>query len=286
MRPADNIEKHIKNNKLHVCCRSQMDEKILGESFDVMEQAMQKKQAEGRPVIWKNIMQNNVSKLAVAAIIIVAAFIGINQFGGSVNITSVAFAEITEAMKNVSWMHQVSEGFQNGVEAVAEQWIGFNDKIHAAKWGDGKITFWAIRDHKKYSYNPADGKIKVDLTNEDTFPLNLSSPVTLLESMDKVLREQGAEIITRVGTYNSKKTLIQEISLSNVAGHLNQNMRLYVDPNTKRLQGAEVEGKDTDGNVIMAGNITISYPENGPMDIYELGVPRDSEIITVSKEEK
>ena len=284
MRPADNIEKHIKNNKLHVRSSSQIDEKILGDSFNAMEQAMQKKQAEGRPVIWRTIMQSKISKLAIAAIIIIAALIGINQFGGSVNITSVAFAEITEAMKNVSWMHQVSEGFQNGVEGVGEQWIGFEDNIHAAKWADGKIFFWAIKEHKRYSYDPADGKIKVDITTEESFPLSLASPVELLESMDKVMREHGAKIVTKAGKYKDKKTLIQKISFSNVEGHLNQNMRLYIEPDSKRLLGAEVEGKDADGNIIMAGNITFSYPENGPMDIYELGVPRDCEIIYVNEE--
>lgn len=283
MRPADNIEKHVKNNKLHVCSSSQMDEKVLGDSFDAMEQALQKNQAENRPDIWRNIMRSRISKLAVAAIIIIAVLIGINQFGGSVNITSVAFAEIKEAMKTVPWMHQVSKGFQNGVEGVAEQWIGFNDKIHAGKWGDGKVTFWAIKDNKRYSYDPANGKIKIDSTTEDSFPLSLSSPVALFESMNKTLKEQGAEIVTKAGKYNGKKAIIQDMSLSG-EGLSSQSVRLYIEPDSKRLLCAEVEGKDADGNIIMGGTATFSYPENGPKDIYDLGVPRDCEIIYSNEE--
>jgi hypothetical protein len=48
--------------------------------------------------------------------------------------------------------------------------------------------------------------------------------------------------------------------------------------------GAEVEGKDADGKIIMGGTATFSYPENGPKDIYDLGVPRDCEIIYGNEE--
>lgn len=101
MRPAENIEKHIKNNKLHVCSSSQMDEKILCDSFDAMDQAMQKKQAKVKPVIWRNIMKTKTTKLAIVAMVIIVALIGINQFGGSIDGASVAWAEVIEKIEQV-----------------------------------------------------------------------------------------------------------------------------------------------------------------------------------------
>ena len=52
-------------------------------------------------ILWSDIMKSPITKLAVAAVVIIVVLIGINQFGGSVDMASVAWAEVFEAMEDV-----------------------------------------------------------------------------------------------------------------------------------------------------------------------------------------
>lgn len=231
--------------------------------------------------IWRIIMKSKITKLAAAAVIIIAVMIGVNQFGGSIDLSTIAFAEISEAMKKVPWMHMANRGFDEKIEGPVELLIGFEAKIAVSKDSKGKITLLNIGEHKSYEYDPENRSITIDYAYEDDFPLNLSSPVSLLESMHKMLKEQGAQIITRETKYNGQRAQVQEISLSSV-GQNNEShiLRLYIQPDSKLLFAAQVEGTDSNGNIIMDGEITFSYPQTGPADIYDLGVPHDAEIIS------
>ncbi|MFH1614649.1 MAG: hypothetical protein ABIG61_06165 [Planctomycetota bacterium] len=46
--------------------------------------------------IWRIIMKSRITKIAAAAVIIIAILLGINQFGGSVDMAGVAWAEVVE----------------------------------------------------------------------------------------------------------------------------------------------------------------------------------------------
>ena len=47
-------------------------------------------------ILWSNIMKSRITKLAAAAVIIIAVMIGINQFGGSIGGGSVVWADVIE----------------------------------------------------------------------------------------------------------------------------------------------------------------------------------------------
>ncbi len=51
--------------------------------------------------IWRIIMKSKITKFAAAAVIIIAALIGINQFGGSVDMAGVAWADVLEQISKV-----------------------------------------------------------------------------------------------------------------------------------------------------------------------------------------
>jgi len=225
------------------------------------------------------IMRSRITKLATAAVILVAIIIGVNQFSGSIDLATIALADISEAMKNVPWMHHINRGFEKG---VTEQWIGFETKIHALKWVNGTVTFWNIKEHKKYEYDPENNSITIDYALvEDDFPSQLSSPVSFLEDAIKMLEEQGVEIITKETEYNGQIVQLQEILPPERPNKWGESyiLRLYIQPDTKLLLAGQVKGTDSNGNTIFDGNITFSYPQTGPADIYDLGVPRDAQII-------
>lgn len=56
-----------------------------------------------RPDIWRIIMNSKITKFAAAAVILIAILIGLNQFGGSVDGSSVAFGQVLEYLQTYSY---------------------------------------------------------------------------------------------------------------------------------------------------------------------------------------
>ena len=236
--------------------------------------------------IWRIIMKSKITKFAAAAVIIIAILIGINQFGGSIDGTTIAFAQVIENMKKMPWMHVVGVGVAKGITGTGEQWIGFEEKKFAYKGPLGEVFFLNIREHKKYEYDPEKHIITIDYAYEEDMPLNLSSPVSFLENMHRTLKEHGVEITIKQGEYNGRKVQIQEISMSSV-GQNNENhlLQLYIESDSKLMLAARVTGVDSEGNTVIDGEAIFSYPQVGPADIYDLGVRRDAQIISKLPEE-
>ena len=279
MKHADNIERLIKNEKIKTS--PAVNEAVFNDLADKLDEAQSAQTNTNQPNIWRTIMKNKKTQLAIAAVIIIAAITGINQFGGSVDITSVAFADVISAMKNVTWMHQVAKGFENGINGTGEQWLGFDAKIHAGKMANGKMTFWNLKEHKKHTYDPEKNTITIHYTPENEFPFGTSSPTTLLEGMYDAFIKQGAEIVTRQSEYSGRKAIAMEISLQMNAGNktINQSLILNIEPDTKHLINAVIKCEDSEGNILMDAKAEFSYPDHGPESIYDLGVPKDAKII-------
>ncbi len=53
-----------------------------------------------RHILWSDIMKSKITKLAAAAVIIIAVLIGINQLGGSIDGASVAWAQMVEQINS------------------------------------------------------------------------------------------------------------------------------------------------------------------------------------------
>lgn len=273
MSSAKKIKKLFAKSGLMV--NSKIDDRIISDALTALEKSEKTQSVSAELNIWRIIMKSKITKLAAAAMIIVAIIIGVNQFGGSIDLATIAFADISEAMENVPWMHHINRGFEKG---ITEQWFGFKTKIHALKNAYGTVTFWNIKDHKKYEYDPENNSITIDYAYEDDFP---SSPVSFLEDVQKMLKEQGLEIITKETEYNGQRVQLQEILPPERPNKWGESyiLRLYIQPDTKLLLAGQVKGTDSKGNTIFDGNITFSYPQTGPADIYDLGVPRDAQII-------
>jgi len=291
MSAAENIEKLVKKfyiaKKTSVTTSAEMDKRVLDDALSVYEKSKINKSANSQPIVWRIIMKSKIRKFAAAAVIIIAVLIGINYFGGSIDGAGVAFGQMTEAMRKVPWMHATCRGHMRGIDFSSEEWIGFKGKIRANKRRDGKVAFWDIEEHRYYMYDPENRDITIDYVydayaHEGNLPFELSSPISFLESMDKSLKEQGAQITIKEVEYNGQIVQLQEICLS-----MEQNeesftvkMNLYVQPETKLLLAANSIGTDSKGNIIGESETTYSYPETGPENIYDLGIPRDTKIIS------
>jgi outer membrane lipoprotein-sorting protein len=98
MRPAENIEKLIK--KLRYKAGAETHEKILGNVLEALDEHERQKSGVPKPEIWRTIMSNKITKLAVAAAIVIVVLIGLHYFAGPVSVTTSAYAEIAQRLQN------------------------------------------------------------------------------------------------------------------------------------------------------------------------------------------
>ncbi|MHC4293755.1 MAG: hypothetical protein ACYSTX_05610 [Planctomycetota bacterium] len=98
MSSRDEIEKSISELVLHGSDTA--DERVLNDALAAYEKSKTKKAAEYQPSFWRMIMKSKITKLAIAAVIIIAVLIGIKQFGGTIDGTSVAWGEVVEQINN------------------------------------------------------------------------------------------------------------------------------------------------------------------------------------------
>ena len=98
MRPSDNIEKLFTQTNIET--NADVDKVVLDDAINAMSNSKQKNPAGNKPDVWRITMNNKMTKLATAAAIIIAVLIGINHFGGSIDMSSTAFAEVVQQIRN------------------------------------------------------------------------------------------------------------------------------------------------------------------------------------------
>ncbi|MHC4326276.1 MAG: hypothetical protein ACYSUX_18550 [Planctomycetota bacterium] len=92
------IEKLIKNWNLELSTNKETDDAVHKEVLTAHRETIQTQPAT-QPDIWRIIMKSKFTKLTAAAVvIIIVAMIGINQFGGSVDMVGVAWADVVRPL--------------------------------------------------------------------------------------------------------------------------------------------------------------------------------------------
>jgi hypothetical protein len=122
MKSLKDIKKLV--TKFKVKPTSEMRSKVLDEALIL--QGNQNQQTTSDTHTWRLIMKNKMTKLAVAAVIIVAVLIGINHFGGSIDGTSVAWGQeimaAIETIKGVSCREQIFTVTKDGAKHLSSTW--------------------------------------------------------------------------------------------------------------------------------------------------------------------
>lgn len=90
----------------------------------------------GPTFIWRTIMKSKITRLAAAAVIIIAVLAGINYFGGSIDGAGVAWAELVERVEQshnkyyaellLAMEEKDVEKVSSNADALSEFWQGIN----------------------------------------------------------------------------------------------------------------------------------------------------------------
>jgi hypothetical protein len=159
MRPAENIEKLIKD--VNIDTNAKIDETVLDDVIKAFEKAKSKKSATHQPNIRRIIMKSRITKLAVAAVIIMAVLIGINYFVGPIDGTSVAFADVVQPLLTAE-----TGTFKMTIDVVASglDWIDCKNEpfqtIEVMFVGPGR-TRWNIPTGEVLVANMQEGKLMI-----------------------------------------------------------------------------------------------------------------------------
>jgi len=95
MKSLKDITKIV--SKFNIEPRPEMRNNVLGKALEIQRSRDQQKTSGTH--IWRIIMKSKITKLAAAAGIIIAVIIGINQFGGSIDPATLAWAQIVQKIE-------------------------------------------------------------------------------------------------------------------------------------------------------------------------------------------
>jgi hypothetical protein len=99
MRPADNIKRFI--DKAAVSTNPKADKAVLEAVLMARAKAVDETSAATRPSVRSIVMRNSYIKLALAAVVVLAAVLGLSEFLGPGSKSGVAWAQVLEKAEQV-----------------------------------------------------------------------------------------------------------------------------------------------------------------------------------------
>ncbi len=281
MRSADDIKNSIRN--LSATANAETHQRILDDLLNVMEKS--KKQSSAHQPTRRIIMKSKITKLATAAVIVIAVLIGINQFGGSIDGSSVAWADIQKALGEVNWMHLVhisnesqEKDYVIRGETSQVTWIAFKSKIAVVEHSSGKIIYYCHNEGTQYVYNPGDGIITKSVISDETLPFDSAGPIELFRQLLEKEQEKGRTVNRQAGKYKGSEVEIWEVINSDNNERI-INAKLFIDINKNLPLAIKIETEYRGKVVRPSVGAEFEYPTHGPRDIYEAGAPRSAKIV-------
>lgn len=201
MKATDNIEKLIK--KLRYKASAEAHGRILGNVMRALEKKEKQKTASVQPDIWRIIMKSRITKLAAAAVIVIAVALSINFLDKSVT-PAYAIEQTIEAFEKVNSVYVE--------QIIREKGTLLNTKMWARRGSNGEFFFGDFRqesgngytivvnesENRTYYFNPSDKTVRIYERLNVTIGnfLDKNFYVHLQEEMENVKIECGKDKIT------------------------------------------------------------------------------------------
>ena len=242
MKPAENIKRWIK--KLNDTTSAEMDQRVLADVLDALAES-EKPSALTRPKIWRTIMKSRITKLAAAAVIVIAVLISVNQFGGSA--TGVAWGEVFEKVEQISALSfdmttEISYSENETLTIQSENYVAGDYGTKSSLYMNGEVFVVKYRLPNKnlaYIIRPKDKTyMRTDLSDEQAAKgQDTDDPRTWLKMI-------LSGDYTKLGCKSIDGIDVEGIE-SNTTGIAGEGtiMRLWVDVETNLPVRIEAEGQ-------------------------------------------
>lgn len=280
MKPVERIEKLIKERRYKA--NPETYDKARDSFLQAVDDHLKYKAAPNELKLWRKIMKSRITKLATAAVILITAYVVLHQSGGSIDVASVTFAQITENMRQMPWLHAVAEAKQAAetemVDIRLEAWLCIERQLSAVKESNGKVIFQNELEHIFQAYDPNTETITILRNKGLNWNKNLSSVGDIPGALIKAYEEAGEKVVRETGKYNGKDVLI--FRMSALLGGRDLWVEMTVDAKMQLVVFINQKAFDKDGKLTEEVNAHIDYPETGPETIYDVGVPRSAKIVS------
>jgi sulfatase modifying factor 1 len=243
------------------------------------------KQPAARQGIWRIILKSRITRLTAAVTIVIAVLVCRSYFGGKVDLTTIAFAEITEAMRNVPWMHVKAKIDAPQGKGQIEEWICFEKSIEITKRINGSISYRDEGQDTMYVYDPVSNTVTISsMSDRYAAPRRTpmpDSPSGIIDTLIENLKEKGKALLSVSYDEIDRQPVKILHAVSTIQGEsvINQDITIIINAESMlpiRMDTVvTIEGGDQLGVV----HVDFDYPSEGPKDIYSLGIPQDAEVI-------
>lgn len=314
MKPAEQFEQYIRDLQLDIKTDTEKDNKVLNEMFSAFDQNAQQSPANNSAVLWRIILKNRIVQISTAAIVLIAVMIGLHKNGGSIDGATVALADVMTTLDKQNWGKVVINEYLPGekkASTTATCWYN-RAKKQILSVENGKsiesIDFIA-KQSKVYIYETNELTINPE-NNIRRWEEELFNRIFEIKTVDQLSTAYNRPPIQ--GNFQGKKALIfsQTADLDDAQNDSKQNAskkadskivdsktgeskprksrdfivagkvvkyiegRLYVDIETKLPLMTETKFFDANKKLIQTKTSETIFPDSGPADIYDLGVPR------------
>ncbi len=248
MKSADNIEKLIRRfcikEKSSVKTSPQMDKRILDSALAAYEQSRKPSPALTGMSVWRTIMKSPITKVAAAAVIIIALYVVLQSPNGIVP-TAYALQDTIDAYTSIRSLH-IKKRFTFGqVTRTDEIWVecdsyGYMNKIRYHIPIDGPLTIAGGYDQSEV-WLPKHNLHLVGYSHLDRalgFDVSQVDPKGAIERLYQ--QEELGEIILDVNEPVQKDKPIV-VTVTYPAGSLSENWKkvFYIDQATKLVKKIE-----------------------------------------------
>ncbi len=167
MRSTEDIEKIVRNLDLGIETNARTDQVVLNELLEAQKKSEKQDSASTLPNIRRFIMKNSITKLAAAAVVLIAVLIGIGHFGNSNS--SVVWAEVAEQFESVPFFHlTMYMGYDgSGENKKIEIWKSKDSRVRAR---EGDTVIFADLTKKENNILIYDRSTKTMVDNAEDAP--------------------------------------------------------------------------------------------------------------------
>ncbi len=279
MRPAENIEKLIKN--IDIDTNAKTDKAVLGNVIKAFEKSKNKKSALVQPSIWRIIMKSKITKFAASAAVIIAFILSMTLSDKTVA-PAFGMNDVLAAMAKAEWLHmtweftEVNTGSDTAGRELKESWISVNPRrnISINKNGSVSLAEYSIGELKVQKYEPETNVLTTiyRVTNKN---YSHTSIVDMYLEQISGLEERGARVEYIDTVYDGNPAKIINIDNLNKNG-VHQKFSIVADVKTYLPKRMTYHYESADQSA--TANVTFDYPKTGPTNIYQAGVPHDAEV--------
>ena len=224
MKTAENIEKLIKEffkvKKSSAAISPQMDEKVLNDALTAFEKSKINTSTQLQPSVWRIIMKSSITKVAIAAVLLIATVLTITLLNKSAA-PAYAFEQTMTAVDGMRYFHFKQFGKPPDRYLGKEAWVEYGptgtvknlrfdvyDKgeiSQSVAWKEGKTEFWARGKKNLKFFEDADYTAKI------LFFASRYNPKGALEYLDSLEKEGKVKIQIEEPTTSQDDILVTAI---------------------------------------------------------------------------